>query len=177
MSTATPAASTPEAASPAAANPPDASSNLNVTDKLVLDYLRSRGHAAAEKLLKESLEASSPSDSTPGPSTSTNTISPEELAKRIAVYVQKPSRPGENALKDSGAVLQELGSMSNPQDIQKLLSSIGAVGAEEILSLDPTDKQEGFRELEGWVDGSLDMYKVRYFTSFEHSSLITSSQA
>ena len=126
----------------------------------MLDYLRSRGHATAEKLLKESLEESSPSDKTPGPSTSANTISPEELAKRIAVYAQKPARPGENALKDSGSAIQELGSMGNPQDIQKLLSSIGAIGAEEILSVDPTDKQEGFRELEAWVDGSLDMYKV-----------------
>lgn len=124
-----------------------------------MDYLRSRGHVTAEKLLKESLEASSPSEQTPGPSTS-NTISPEELAKRIAVYAQKPTRPGEHALKDSGAVLQELGAMTSPQDIQKLISSIGPVGAEEILSLDPTDKQEGFRELEAWVDGSLDMYKV-----------------
>ena len=168
MSTATPAASTPEVSSPAAANPPDAStSDLNATDKLVLDYLRARGHAAAEKLLKESLEASSPSAQTPGPSTSTNTISPEELARRIAVYAQKPAQPGQNALKDSGAVLQELGSMGNPQDIQKLISSIGAVGAEDILSLDPTDKQEGFGELEAWVDGSLDMYKVCLPTHLE----------
>jgi transcription initiation factor TFIID subunit 5 len=160
MSTATPAASTPEAASPAAANPPDAAaSNLNETDKLVLNYLRSRGHAAAEKLLKESIESPSPTDKTPGPSAA-NTISPEELAKRIAVYVQKPSQPDQNALSNSGTVVQEIAAMPSPQDIQKLISSIGPVGAEEILSLDPTDKQEGFRELEAWVDGSLDMYKV-----------------
>lgn len=163
MSTATPAASTPEVSSPAAANPPDPStSDLNATDKLVLDYLRARGHSAAEKLLKESLEASSPPGQTPDPSTSTNTISPEELARRIAVYAQKPTQPGQNALKDSGVVIQELGSMGNPQDIQKLISSIGAVGAEDILSLDPTDKQDGFRELEAWVDGSLDMYKPEF---------------
>ena len=50
--------------------------------------------------------------------------------------------------------------MGNPQNIQNLISSIGPVGAEEILSLDPTDKHQGFRELESWVDGSLDMYRV-----------------
>lgn len=168
MSTATPAASTPDGASPATATATTAApdtSNLSATDKLVLDYLRSRGHATAEKLLKESLEAPSPTSGTPGPSTSSNVVSPEELAKRIAVYAQKPTQPGENALRESRAVVQELGSMGNPQDIQKLISSIGSVGAEEILSLDPTDKQEGFRELEGWVDGSLDMYKVRLISS------------
>ncbi|GJE87646.1 transcription initiation factor TFIID subunit 5 [Phanerochaete sordida] len=162
MSTPTPAASTPDGQSPAATNPPDPSTaNLNATDKLVLEYLRSRGHAAAEKQLRESLEASSPGEKTPAPPAA-STISPEELASRIAVYAQKSARPGENALKDSGAVVQELGSLSTQQDIQKLISSIGPVGAEDILSLDPTDKQEGFRELEAWVDGSLDMYKPEF---------------
>ncbi|KAJ3552076.1 hypothetical protein NM688_g4350 [Phlebia brevispora] len=52
--------------------------------------------------------------------------------------------------------------MGNPANIQSLIASIGPVGAEEILSLDPTDKQEGFRELEAWVDGSLDMYRPEF---------------
>ncbi|GLB36081.1 putative WD40 associated region in TFIID subunit, NTD2 domain [Lyophyllum shimeji] len=52
--------------------------------------------------------------------------------------------------------------MGNPSNIQNLIASIGSVGAEEILSLDPTDKQEGFRELEAWVDGSLDMYRPEF---------------
>nr|GAT44129.1 TFIID and SAGA subunit [Mycena chlorophos] len=47
-------------------------------------------------------------------------------------------------------------------NIQSLLANIGPVGAEDILSLDPTDKQEGFRELEAWVDGSLDMYRPEF---------------
>ena len=62
-------------------------------------------------------------------------------------------------------MLQELGSMGNPPNIQNLIASIGSVGAEEVLSLDPTDKQEGFRELEAWVDGSLDMYRVSLSTA------------
>ena len=92
--------------------------------------------------------------------TNSSTISTEELVKRLAVYAQKPSRPGENVLNDSANVLQELTTMGNPTNIQNLIASIGAVGAEEILSLDPTDKQDGFTELEAWVDGSLDMYRV-----------------
>ncbi|KAJ7293509.1 TFIID and SAGA subunit [Mycena rebaudengoi] len=80
----------------------------------------------------------------------------------LAVYAQKPSRPGENVFKESANVLQELTAMGNPSNIQNLLASIGSVGAEDILSLDPTDKQEGFRELEAWVDGSLDMYRPEF---------------
>ena len=55
--------------------------------------------------------------------------------------------------------------MGSSSNIQNLIASIGPGGAEEILSLDPTDKQEGFRELESWVDGSLDMYRVRVLSS------------
>lgn len=164
MSTATPAASTPgEAASPAAtatapttAEPPN---SFSAIDRVVLDYLRNRGYGEAEKLVRESLEGASPADTTPTASGS-NTISAEDFAKKAAVYAQDAKRPGENAFKDSTTVLQELGTMGNPPNIQNLIASIGPVGAEEVLSLDPTDKQEGFRELEAWVDGSLDMYRV-----------------
>ena len=89
------------------------------------------------------------------------TISAEDFTKKAAVFAQDAKRPGENAFKDSSTVLQELGTMGNPPNIQNLIASIGPLGAEEILSLDPTDKHEGFRELESWVDGSLDMYRVR----------------
>ncbi|CAK5280195.1 unnamed protein product [Mycena citricolor] len=52
--------------------------------------------------------------------------------------------------------------MGNPSNIQNLLASIGAVGAEDILSMDPADRHEGYRELESWVDGSLDMYRPEF---------------
>ncbi len=160
MSAATPAPSTPDASGAAASPTATAqdSGGLSSTDKLVLDYLRTRGHAAAEKVFRESLEGASPTDR---PAPSSSTISSDDLATKIAVYAQKPTRPGENMLKDSSAALSELAAMGNPSNIQNLIASIGPVGAEEILSLDPTDKQEGFRELEAWVDGSLDMYRVR----------------
>jgi hypothetical protein len=159
MSATTPGASSqsPGPSSPTNA-PQDPLQNASPTDRVVLDYLRSRGHAGAEKALLEAIDAISPDDKGKQP----DTVAADELVKRLAVFAQKPSRPGENIFKESSNVLQELTAMGNPTNIQNFIASIGSVGAEDILSLDPTDKQEGFRELEAWVDGSLDMYRVRH---------------
>jgi len=153
MSAATPAASSSGGVSPANASAPDVTQSLSSIDRLVLEYLHSRGHKDAERALHESIEGGSVDESG-------KTVSAEELIKSLAVYAQKPSRPGDNVLKESANVLQELTAMGNPPSIQNLIASLGTVGAEEILSVDPTDKEEGFRELEAWVEGSLDMYKV-----------------
>lgn len=160
MSDATPTAeaSSPEEATPPNSGPHDPVQNASATDRMVLEYLRARGHSSAERALLDVLDNGDSDDK--GKQVETSTISTEELVKSLAVYAQKPSRPGENVLKDSANVLQELTTMGNPTNIQNLIASIGAVGAEEILSLDPTDKQDGFTELEAWVDGSLDMYRV-----------------
>ena len=162
MSAATPAPSTPEVSTPAG-GPAAAPEPINGANKIILEYLRDKGYKGAENEFRAALESEG-TDKGKQPeasssSSTSSTISAEDLVKALAVYVQK-SRPGENALKDAASVLQELASMGNPATIQNLISSIDAVGAEEILSLDPTDKQEGFRELENWVDGSLDMYRV-----------------
>lgn len=161
MSDATPVAdsSSPEEGSPSNTGPQDALQNASATDRLVVEYLRARGHSTAEQALVDALENGDAEDK--GKRAEAATISTDELVKKLAVYAQKPSRPGENVLRDSGNVLQELNTMGNPVNIQNLIASIGTVGAEEILSLDPTDKQDGFTELEAWVDGSLDMYRVR----------------
>lgn len=158
MSAATPPASSqsPVGTSPTTVTAQDNSQNASAAERVVLDYLRSRGHSAAEKALLDEIEALSPDEK----GKQADTIAAEELVKTLAVFAQKPSRPGENVFKDSASVLQELTAMGNPSNIQNLIASIGSVGAEDILSLDPTDKQEGFRELEAWVDGSLDMYRV-----------------
>lgn len=136
---------------------------------MVLEYLRARGHKDPEKILEEIEKASTPpADEGKQPEApSFHTISHEELVKQLAIFAQKAANPDENALEDSSNVLQELSTLGNPQNINNLLSSIGSVGAEEILSLDPTDKHEGFRELESWVDGSLDMYRVGLQQSYE----------
>jgi transcription initiation factor TFIID subunit 5 len=161
MSAATPAASSSGGVSPVNASAPDVTQSVSSIDRLVLEYLRTRGHKDAERALNESLESGSVDESG-------KTVSAEDLIKTLAVYAQKPSRPGDNVLKESANVLQELTAMGNPPSIQNLIASLGTVGAEEILSVDPTDKEEGFRELEAWVEGSLDMYKVLQ----EHPSAI-----
>ncbi|RDB29258.1 Transcription initiation factor TFIID subunit 5 [Hypsizygus marmoreus] len=156
MSAATPPASSQ---SPAAHSPSqEPTQNVSQADRVVLEYLRARGHSAAEKALLNEIEAASPDDKGKQP----ETIDADELVKTLAVFAHKPSRPGDNIFKDSSTVLQELTAMGNPSNIQNLIASIGTVGAEEILSLDPTDKQDGFRELEAWVDGSLDMYRPEF---------------
>lgn len=169
MSDATPAAesSSPEAASP---SPQDALQSASATDRMVIEYLRARGHNSAEQALIDALESS---DTDKGKQPETQTLSTDELVKRLAVYAQKPTRPGENVLKDSGNVLQELNTMGNPVNIQNLIASIGSVGAEEILSLNPTDKQDGFTELEAWVDGSLDMYRVSRILNRDAHRMLT----
>jgi transcription initiation factor TFIID subunit 5 len=161
MSVVTPAASSqsPGVSSPANAATQDAAQSASAVDRIILEYLRSRGHASAEQALVESIEGASPDDKGKRSGTAP-TITADELIKKLAVYAQKPSKPGENILKETPNVLQELTAMGNPTNIQNLIASIGSVGAEDIISLDPTDKHEGYRELEAWVDGSLDMYRV-----------------
>jgi transcription initiation factor TFIID subunit 5 len=156
MSTGTPGQSTQSPQEVATPNTIQESPQKPNVDRLVLDYLRARGYKAAEDALLESIDDSLEAK-TEGPTT----ISSEELIQQIAVFAQKPSRPGENIFKNTSNVLQELVGMKNPTSIHDLIASLGPIGAEDILSLDPTDKQGGFRELEAWVEGSLDMYQVR----------------
>jgi transcription initiation factor TFIID subunit 5 len=154
MSAATPTASTPDASTPA---PPSAETNQATlaADRLVLEYLRARGHKSAEQALTESISSSDDKGKSP------ITISGEELVKKLTIFAEKPAQPGENTLKTTLGVQKELASAVNSSNLQNLIASIGPVGAEEILSLDPNDKHEGFRELVSWVEGSLDMYRVR----------------
>ncbi|KAJ7071101.1 TFIID and SAGA subunit [Mycena amicta] len=132
-------------------SPRDSAQNVPTDDKLMLEYLRQRGYTSAEKALRDEIDG-----------TDSETMSAEQLLKALAIFAQKPSKPGENVFQESSNVLQELTAVGNPSNIQSLLGNIGSVGAEDILSLDPTDKQEGFRELEAWVDGSLDMYRPEF---------------
>lgn len=159
MSIATPGTSapTPEGGTPTPASQ-DGVNDSTAIDKLVLEYLRSRGHKSAEKALADAMD-------TGVPAAEGTSMTASEFISKLAVHAKSALNPTENALKDAASVLQELGALGNsPPNIQDLISSIGPVGAEEILSTDPMDKQQGFRELEAWVDGSLDMYRVRMCT-------------
>uniref|UniRef100_A0A0W0F5Q4 Putative TFIID and SAGA subunit n=1 Tax=Moniliophthora roreri TaxID=221103 RepID=A0A0W0F5Q4_MONRR len=159
MSGNTPPASSrsPSAPSPST-QPQESLQNASETDRAILEYLRARGFAGAEKALAQAIEEGSGDDKGRQP----ETVNSEELVKTLAVFAQTPSRPGENVLKDPNNVLQELTAMGNPSNIQNLISSIASVGSEDILSSDHTDKQEGYRELEAWVEGSLDMYRPEF---------------
>ena len=128
------------------------------TDRLVLEYLKVRGYRAAEEALSDLMDDdTSESNKTSG----STTISADDLISKIAVFASKPSRPGENVFKSTPNVLEGLVGMNNPTTIHDLIASLGAIGAEDILVSDPTDKHGGYRELEAWVEGSLDMYQVR----------------
>ncbi|KAJ3721476.1 TFIID and SAGA subunit [Lentinula raphanica] len=147
--------------SPTATSPSqtlESASNGADIDRLVLQYLRAKGHNVAEKAFLSEIEGSTAD----ARNARQDTINAEELAKTLAVFVHKPSRPGENALKETASVLSELSSMSNTPALQTLISNISSVGSEEILAEDPLDKPEGFRELVAWVEGSLDMYRPEF---------------
>lgn len=116
-----------------------------------------RGYTEAEEALSELIDDASESNKASG----STTISADELVSKIAVFASKPSRPGENVFKSTPNVLEGLVGMNNPTTIHDLIASLGAIGAEDILVSDPTDKHGGYRELEAWVEGSLDMYQVR----------------
>ncbi|KAL0578724.1 Transcription initiation factor TFIID subunit 5 [Marasmius crinis-equi] len=152
----------PSSRSPSAHSPPprtqETPQTVSESELAVLEYLRARGYSTAEKALLQAIEDGSSDDKGKQP----ETLSSHELVKTLAVFAQTPSRPGENALKDSGTVIQELTAMGNPSNIQNLISSIASVGSEDILSNDHTDKQEGYKELEAWVEGSLDMYRPEF---------------
>lgn len=127
------------------------------TDRLVLEYLKVRGYKAAEAALSGLLDDDA-SGSNEGSGSAT--ISADDLISKMAVFASKPSRPGENLFKSTPNVLEGLVGMNNPTTIHDLIASLGAIGAEDILVSDPTDKHGGYRELEAWVEGSLDMYQV-----------------
>ncbi|EJD04005.1 TFIID and SAGA subunit [Fomitiporia mediterranea MF3/22] len=133
---------------------------------MVLDFLRQRGHADAERALREALGLPSPptdSDANASPEPAQPTVSDAELRKHLVPFWQKNDKPGENALADAKVTMQSLksGGVTTPS-VSQLLETIKPGGADEILSLDPTDKHEGFRDLETWVDGSLDMYRPEF---------------
>ncbi|KAI9512806.1 TFIID and SAGA subunit [Russula earlei] len=155
MSAATPTASTPDASTPAPGSAETSQATLSA-DRLVLEYLRARGHKFAEQALTESIGSSEDKGKSPV------SISGDELVKKLALFAEKPTQPGENTLKTTLGVQKELATVVNSSNLQNLIASIGPVGAEEILSLDPNDKHEGFRELEAWVEGSLDIYRPEF---------------
>lgn len=162
MSASTPAASAPTPDGGATPTPttntgPNApatqesalSARGKAVDKVVVDYLRTRGHTDASERLQRALDSEDGSGD--GGSVADESVSIAELVKELAELLKPPAVPRqEEGMKEDVVTTS----------VQNLLASIGSVGAEDILSTDPLDRQAGYRELESWVDGSLDMYRV-----------------
>ena len=129
-------------------------------DNLILTYLRERGFDIAEPAVRDVLERHQ-LESTPK---TTRYLVPEsELRKHLIPFWPKKETLGEeNALLDERITLQSILSVGVPSSVASILCDISPGGADNVLMLDPTDRHEGFRYFESWVEGSLDLYKVCY---------------
>ena len=122
-------------------------------------------------------------DKDDGPRRSTRTsarlqasqIQKDEVVKVTAPYASRSTSDVSNALAEHQGTTQALQAIpSTHEKLATLLTSVSATkGAEDILSLDPADRLGGYSELENWVDGSLDMYRVDILSfSLTHNLLI-----
>jgi transcription initiation factor TFIID subunit 5 len=152
MSVATPTASSPEPTSPVAPTATEAAPNVKTMDQLVMQYLQSRGHESTANALGDAIGATG--------NTST-TLSVEDLLKKMAVFAEKSTQSNENTYKEAVKIVQDLVASGTTHNIKNVIMNVGPEGAEDVLALNPEDKHEGFRELEAWVEGSLDIYRVR----------------
>ncbi len=109
-------------------------------DTSIIEYLRARGYHDVADAFDTSLR--------------------DEKGKKSVVDTEALRKALEPRLKESANLLNELTTMTSPANLQNLLLNLGS-GLDDILSTDPSDRHEGFKELESWVEGSLDMYRVR----------------
>ncbi|KZT44566.1 WD40 repeat-like protein [Sistotremastrum suecicum HHB10207 ss-3] len=85
-----------------------------------------------------------------------NHVQSQDVIKAAAPFATK------NTAADTSTVQALQAIPSTAQKLSTLLTSVAGQGAEDILSLDPSDRLEGFKDLESWVDGSLDMYRPEF---------------
>ncbi len=156
------------AATPAPSNPPSQPSspvNDASLQRFEVEQDKPRGannsgvlaqarHKNAEQALQDALNLPANEHSEAEASEPVQTVSDEELRKHLVPFWEKKEGSGDNALSDGDITMQSLltGGVTAPK-VTKLLESIGPGGADEILSFDPTDRHEGFRDLEAWVHG------------------------
>lgn len=79
-------------------------------------------------------------------------VAPEQLEDFLKVLGALEKKLGDPSTTAAGKV-------SKPT-LDALRASFSGTSVEFALVVDPTAKQEGFRQLEAWVDGSLDIYRV-----------------
>lgn len=94
----------------------------------------------------------------------------EDVVKSIAPFAAKTSADRSNVLQDPSTAADALKEIPQPQERQaQLLNAASHQGSTDILALDPSERLTGYSELESWVDGSLDMYKVGFiYTLWVH---------
>ncbi|KAF8922652.1 WD40-repeat-containing domain protein [Mucidula mucida] len=110
-------------------------------DTSIIEYLRARGYHDVADAFDTSLR--------------------DEKGKKSVVDTEALRKALEPRLKESANLLNELTTMTSPANLQNLLLNLGS-GLDDILSTDPSDRHEGFKELESWVEGSLDMYRPEF---------------
>ncbi|KZW02550.1 TFIID and SAGA subunit [Exidia glandulosa HHB12029] len=156
---------------PGSSNTPSASSPIDLSqddqfskeDTMVLEYLRKRGLKQAEQELREQLAAAGPSTDSKA-----TTVSTAELVKKNAPAIPRSATDRSNSLADpniskdaiSVVVSPLLGTQMGSLGLANLMNAVG--GVEDALATGPTDRHDGFRDLEAWVDGSLDMYRPEF---------------
>jgi transcription initiation factor TFIID subunit 5 len=85
----------------------------------------------------------------------------EEVVKSVAPYAPKTPTDRSNGLQNPEATNLALRAIPQSHEkVSQLMETVKQQGSTDILALDPSDRLTGYSELEAWVDGSVDMYKV-----------------
>lgn len=77
------------------------------------------------------------------------------ISERVAGVLSDPSSKNAKEARDTRDSREP---RSKPP--QSSLTELNAATASQLLLEDPLNRQEAFRDLQAWVEGSLDMYKV-----------------
>ncbi|TIC26860.1 hypothetical protein E3Q12_00253 [Wallemia mellicola] len=130
---------------------------------IILDYLRRKGFTGAEEALKHDLTA----QGLPAKSDS-HVQSLEELAAASASALKKKEGEETPSGPSKDGVMNELVNIaSNGQ--------LGKQTVDRLLLTDPTERERGYRDLDRWVEGSLDVYRPQLrpilFPIFVHTYL------
>jgi transcription initiation factor TFIID subunit 5 len=94
------------------------------------------------------------------------------------------NKPTGDSLYDKPAAITRLAtSLASESGRQRLnppnssLMEMKDAAASQLLREDPLNRQEAFRDLQAWVEGSLDMYKVRHTVLYIHKQVLKYSLA
>ena len=147
-------------------NPPSKSPSDKGLDNGARSLLNNRGYRdTSQSVDKDPRDAKN--DDVPRRSTRSSTrlqatqAQKEDIVKAISPYAARSSSDRTNILQEPSAAEEALKEIPQPQErLAQLLNAASKQGSADILALDPSDRITAYTELESWVEGSLDMYKV-----------------